>query len=245
MSTDKHIFALYYDALSSVSHNDSLIIKDKVLINRISNILRLGQGDKVILFDHTMHAIGILVVCEKKKIIIALDEYTAHHPLLPEIHWYLPLLERESWEKSLYALTAMGVTTITPVITEKSRRSWGSSKEHDRAQRLMIAAAEQSKQFCLPSIHTPQSLQESVEHINLFFDADGKHALTTMTQLAQNPTKPQQCLVGPEGDLTSAEKDMLREQGVSFCRLTPTVLRAWEAVTVSCGLMRSCLQQKV
>ena len=45
--------------------------------------------------------------------------------------------------------------------------------------------------------------------------------------------------VGPEGDLTQEEKDYLKQQGFVFCRLTPTVLRARQAVALGLGILRS------
>ena len=44
-------------------------------------------------------------------------------------------------------------------------------------------------------------------------------------------------MIGPEGDLTMQEKDLLKERDVQFLRLTPTVLRAQQAVAVSMGIL--------
>ena len=48
-------------------------------------------------------------------------------------------------------------------------------------------------------------------------------------------------MVGPEGDLTMDEKELLKERDVQFLCLTPTVLRAQQAVAVSLGIFRSLL----
>ncbi len=48
-------------------------------------------------------------------------------------------------------------------------------------------------------------------------------------------------VIGPEGDLTKEEKAYLKEQGFLFCALTPTVLRAQQAVALGLGILRSYL----
>ena len=48
-------------------------------------------------------------------------------------------------------------------------------------------------------------------------------------------------MVGPEGDLMGDEKAYLNGNGFVFCQLTPTILRAQQAVTVSVGALRSLL----
>ena len=47
--------------------------------------------------------------------------------------------------------------------------------------------------------------------------------------------------VGPEGDLTLEEKAYLKQLGFVFCALTPTVLRAQQAVALGLGVLRSYL----
>ncbi len=46
---------------------------------------------------------------------------------------------------------------------------------------------------------------------------------------------------GPEGDLTCEEKRMLADANFLFCALTPTVLRAQQAVAVGLGSFRSLM----
>jgi 16S rRNA U1498 N3-methylase RsmE len=48
---------------------------------------------------------------------------------------------------------------------------------------------------------------------------------------------------GPEADLTQPEKSMLRSKGVIFCALTPTILRSFQAITLSAGIFRAIAPQ--
>ncbi len=70
---------------------------------------------------------------------------------MPEIRWCIPLIAKEAFEDIVYNFTAMGVASIQPLVTEKVKRSWGGDRERARLDRIMIAAAEQSKQFVFSS----------------------------------------------------------------------------------------------
>jgi RsmE family RNA methyltransferase len=50
-------------------------------------------------------------------------------------------------------------------------------------------------------------------------------------------------MVGPEGDLTHAEKEFLKEKNVVFCRLTPTVIRSKDALMIGLGVLRSLFNE--
>jgi 16S rRNA U1498 N3-methylase RsmE len=48
-------------------------------------------------------------------------------------------------------------------------------------------------------------------------------------------------LVGPEGDLTLEEKEIVRANKFIFCALTPTIMRAVQATGLAAGFVRSLL----
>ena len=244
----KHEFAFFTPEVAQISRKDKdYTIKDSDLIRRLTSIVRVQVGDKIILFDEQLHVDATILIVSKKAISIAVAERKNHTILQPTIVWLLPLLEREAFEDALTALTVMGAAEIIPVITQKSRKTWGNPKERDRAKRLMIAAAEQSKQFVLPLVQETVSLESALETIKkkdaakLFFDAAGKPAFTVLEQIKKNKVQTLIALIGPEGDLTAAEKKLVQQNGFDFCRLTPTILRASTAVEVGMGLLRTCL----
>ncbi len=126
----------------------------------------------------------------------------------------LPLLKREAFESALYTLCEMGATSIQPLITQKSRTNWDSEKDFARVLTTMRAAAG----------------------TKIFFDPAG---MPLKQMLSLPMTGPLYGCVGPEGGLTPEEKEHLKALGFVFCRLTPTVLRARQAVAVGLGILRS------
>jgi 16S rRNA (uracil1498-N3)-methyltransferase len=225
----KHLFAVYVDKI-----NDH----DADLFHRLHQVLRINRGEQVILFDGTHQVLATITDYRQKTVYFSLDTKVVIPRLRPEIHWLLPLLKREAFEQAVYSLCEMGVTSIYPIKTAKATRAWGSVKDYARARTIMIAAAEQAKQFTLPVLYPVIELTTwSATGEKIFFDPEGTPLRETLGTL--KPASPIYCMTGPEGDLTEEEKSYLTEQGFVFCALTPTVLRAQQAIAVGLGILRS------
>lgn len=249
MKNEKHEFAFFSEEVARlIKEQHEYTLSDKELVHRLGAIVRVKPGETIILFNGDLHMQCEIIACSKKEISLRVMARKKNLVIIPAITWLLPLLEREAFEEALYALTAMGATDIIPVITEKSRRAWGSEKELERAQRIMVASIEQSKQFCVPKIGATIKLADAVDArgtkkfgTKIFFDAQGAPAFEVITKIREKVVEPVVCCVGPEGDLTNAEKELMRQHGFVFCALTPTILKASAAVEVGMGLLRSCL----
>ncbi|MEX0848811.1 MAG: RsmE family RNA methyltransferase [Candidatus Dependentiae bacterium] len=242
-----HQFALFFADVSAVHHvvNGELMINDADMVRRISSILRLRPGDSLLLFDQQMHMEVVLLSLEKKKIICQIKNIKQNNIITPHITVWLPLLKREAFEHAIYSLVELGVNTIQLVSTAKEQRHWHGQKELNRLHNIMIAAAEQSKNFALPLLKEPRTLQELLlaksGEKSLFFDVQGKPLLEVANACALQKNNAYIILVGPEGDLTESEKNQLRNDQFMFVHLTPTILRAQQAVAVGVGALRSLL----
>ena len=246
----KHEFALYIPELGSVLKSgltNAFTLHNAEVATRIGSVLRLQPGESCILFDRTLHARCTLVAVQKKGVEFKLLEKNKNSVVQPKISCLLPLLKRDDLEAALYASVELGATDVQLVITEKVQRAWGGTKEFERLRRIMIAAAEQSKNFALPELYEPQPLPKVVaalaaDSTKLFFDLGGQPAFTVMHNLVQQKPAALAMLVGPEGDLTVQEKALLAEHQFVVSELTPTVLRAVSAYTLGLGMLRSCLK---
>lgn len=236
-----HEFALYVSHLQDLSAMQGalLTLHDEAVVHRISRVLRLNNDDKVILFDRTMHLFGYITELHKHSVTVHVDAIAQNTVLKPYISLWLPMLKREAFEQAVYSAVELGASEIQIIHTAKVQRHF---KEHDleRIEHIMIAAAEQSKQFALPIIKGIADLADvKIEGKGIFCDPSGEPLLDVMQNV--HFTKPERItvIVGPEGDLTEAEKFHLQQSGVHFMRLTPTVLRAQQAIAVALGAVRS------
>lgn len=248
--SDSHEFSLYWpklgDVFSSLLLEKQFQIGDDALCHRIVRVLRFSVGEQFVLFNAKFHVrVRLKEIVSKHSIRVQLLEKNENISLKPHIVFFLPLLKRDALEASIYSLVELGASEIQLMMTEKTQRKWGGQKELDRLHTIMIAASEQSKQYMLPKLHEPKLFQEVVNKLHgescFFFDPKGKDLFCVLELLRTSKPKTLSLMVGPEGDLTSDEKKSLLECGVMFCKLTPTILRARQAVAVSLGAFRACI----
>lgn len=247
--TMQHEFALYYPALTSLIGTkkapQELILDDQNLVHRMGRVLRLRVEDSLVFFDETIHVQCRVQSIEKKRCVVVLVRKQSHDQLKPHITVLLPLLKREALESALYSCVELGANAVQLVSTEKIHRAWRGEKELQRARSVMIAAAEQSKNFALPTLLEPITLEKACQAAydsRIFFEPHGKFLSEVAHDLRTQSPKRIAVLVGPEADLSDAEKELVRAASFSLCALTPTVLRARQAVAVGLGAIRSLIR---
>jgi 16S rRNA (uracil1498-N3)-methyltransferase len=253
VTQDKHLFALHVPNLAQIidrkSPGDLIEFKDPELWTRITRILRLQAEEAIVFFDNKAHA--QLELTEKtfsgKNLLVArLCELGTNKKLVPEIDLYVGLLKKEAFEEVAYLAAQMGATRLIPVISEKIHRKWGGEKEIERLAKIMVAACEQSKNFTLPELCSPINFQELIKktgspipHAKIYFDVQGQPFFNLLTNLTQQKPTLISLIFGPEGGFTDLEMSELSSNGFFCSVLTPTVLRATQAVAVGLGAVRS------
>jgi 16S rRNA (uracil1498-N3)-methyltransferase len=244
-----HEFALYVEHASFPLHDlrvgSKLVVHNAELIHRMCQVLRLQQGQSCIVFNRELHAEVVVVAYPTKKsgefVVQTLKKNTI---LSPSIVALLPILKREAFETACYNLVELGASVIQPVITRKVQRSWGGVKEQERIHNIMVAAAEQSKNYAFPLFNAPISFEQAAAidiPVRLYCDPEGEPLMDIATMLRERNVSSVACMIGPEGDLTIEEKNALRQQGFLFCALTPTILRSSQAMSLAVGAIRSLL----
>lgn len=246
-----HEFAFYYPTLTLLldqAIEKELTIQDADLVHRIERVLRLKKAEEFILFDQYNHAKCLLEqFVNRKTIRIRFIDVAPNRPITPELVVWLPLLKRDDLHEAVYSLVELGVNSIRLLITSKVQRAWGGAKEMERLHRICIAAAEQSKNYAFAQLHEPINFEQFIAQREsatslLFFDVNGRPFLETLQNLSNQHPSKLEIILGPEADLSSEEKEILRRIPAITSALTPTILRAREAVTVGVGAVRSVLR---
>jgi 16S rRNA (uracil1498-N3)-methyltransferase len=247
---ESHVFALWVPGRilpgNSAKNGSQHSLRNKDLIHRIKYVLRLKPEESLILFDDVSVIQAILAeYIGSDGIHITLIKRHSLQPLQPAIRIMLPLLKREALQDAIYSCVEMGATAIDLILTEKTHKKWGGEREEDRLRAIMIAAAEQSKQFSLPTLTPPQKIDDYVKKliksndVKIVFDPRGQPLKAIIDQFAASSPKAITLALGPEGDFTAGEKNLLMAAGFLPCALTPTVLRAQQALILGLGVIRS------
>lgn len=238
--SQSHLFSIFtpHVKLDSWSVDQSISLHDDELVHRLSKVLRFNQGDQIVFFNAKMSALVLIQEISKKQIIVQVQNIQTHQTLTPQITFLLPLLKKEALEQAVYSLCELGINKIQLVITQKSRQSLLHDKEFARLQNIVIAAAEQSKNYSMSELVAPKKLSEVIDlatqSYNIVFDPAG----ASFFEVRGNLKNSIQLLVGPEGGLTDQELSLVKKSNFASCALTPTILTAVQAVALGAGLMR-------
>lgn len=260
------------DLLEHINHKPGshFALTDSDLYHRIKQVLRLKEQEVCVLFNRHAHARVRIKAIDKKKIDLELQTWEPNKQLTPHITMLIPILKRDALAEAVYNATELGANSIQLVTTAKMHRAWDGEKELQRLERVVVAAAEQAKHFALPELAAPVNLEIALKQLTpntlrIFCDPAGQPFLPLLNEFANQatPLNPSTCtgkllpasglalrmsggnialLIGPEGDLVETEKVLLSQHQFVFCALTPTILRAPQAVSVALGLLRSTLE---
>jgi 16S rRNA (uracil1498-N3)-methyltransferase len=248
VSSDKHIFAIhvpnFWNETSKVESTKKLVDHEKdcasnQIVHRLLKVLRIEVGQKFIFFDKLFHGIIEILDISKKDLVVKILSFEKNSKSSPEIVFLLPLLKKEALEEAVYSLTEIGVSQIQLVVTQKSRQKLLHEKEFHRLESIIIAAAEQSKNYVFPKIFPPKDLfglTLDSQSLKVVFDPQGQSFFDLR---AKNlPQEKIYLLVGSEAGLTLQELQELENLAFEKCYLTPTILRAVQAVAVGASLFK-------
>jgi 16S rRNA (uracil1498-N3)-methyltransferase len=203
--------------------------------NYFGAVLRLGEGDKVKLFDdRTGEWLAEIVAGGKRRVALRVVERLRPREDVPDLWLLFAPIKRGRIDWIVEKATELGVARIVPVLT---RRTVVDRVNLDRLRAHMIEAAEQCERTALPELAAAERLDSLLSQWPsgrplLFADESGGEPL--LDAIAPGPAA---ILIGPEGGFTPEESQAIR--ALSAARpvsLGPRILRADTAVVAALSL---------
>lgn len=198
----------------------------------LANVLRLGEGAEVLLFDgETGEWRAVIEAAHKKRLVLRAAEQTRPPEILPDLTLAFAPVKRAPLEWLIEKATELGVARLQPVITH---RTVVERLNPDRLTAIAIEAAEQCGRTRLPLLLSPVKLDAFLAAPPgriLFADETGGAPLVT----AALPG-PATILTGPEGGFTPEERDRILAAGATGVGLGPRILRAETAALAAVTL---------
>ncbi|MBI3394283.1 MAG: 16S rRNA (uracil(1498)-N(3))-methyltransferase [Spirochaetia bacterium] len=155
---------------------------------------------------------------------------TVHTQAEPRRVLFTAIPDPGRFEWLLEKAVETGVTDVVPVIYSRSAKSAYNAA---RAERIVLAAAEQSERWIIPRIESPVLFSEAVSRALelgcLVLDAGGG-ALPQSRRAGA-------CLVGPEGGFTENELRDIDQAGLPKVRLNAGILRVETAAVAGLVLL--------
>lgn len=219
------------------SHIDAELAEGQTLAlpdataTHLLRVLRLGEGDEVLLFNGKGHDYRARIRNVGKRSadvqIEARVEVQRESPLQVTLAQALARGEKMDWV--LQKATELGVSRIAPVVTERTEVRLDADRADRRLQHwrgVIASACEQCGRAVLPGIEEPQLLSNWLAqarapgHLLLALAPEGEHSLTDLPAFERLSL-----VIGPEGGLSPRDLDQLRAAGARGLRLGPRILR--------------------
>jgi 16S rRNA (uracil1498-N3)-methyltransferase len=218
-------------------HSGAAVVLEDEVAHYIGKVLRMRPGEQVALFNGRdgEHLAEVTQVDKRTVSVQLLEARQGHVDPLLRIHLGLGLSRGERMDYAVQKATEAGVTSITPLLTERCEVKIKSERVDNRLQhleRIAISACEQSGRCAVPDVLAPVSLQEWLarERPGACFVLDHRGASGMSASVAPADVT---LLIGPEGGLSDAEVQTACAAGFQAVRLGPRVLRTETAPVIA------------
>lgn len=211
---------------------DARVELDPGQANYLGNVMRLGEGAELLLFDGSSGEwLARIAEAGRKRMALAVERRTREAEIIPDVWLAFAPVKRARTDWLVEKATEIGAARLIPVMTQ---RTIAERVKLERLEAIAIEAAEQCGRTRLPEIAEPLSLKQLLEALQpgrtLYF-ADERGGEPASATLEPGPTM---ILTGPEGGFTEDERRMIRASpGAIPISLGPRILRAETAALAS------------
>jgi 16S rRNA (uracil1498-N3)-methyltransferase len=198
---------------------------DRNQANYLGNVMRLGEGAELLLFDgQSGEWLARIAEAGKKRMVLAVDRRTREPEGVPDVWLAFAPVKRTQTDWLVEKATELGAARLVPVMT---RRTVAERVRLERLEAIAIEAAEQCGRTVLPHIADPLPLATLLERrdpLRTLYFADENGGEPVASALKPGPAV---ILTGPEGGFTDEERSSIREAANAVpISLGPRILRA-------------------
>lgn len=213
---------------------------DRAQTNYLGNVMRLGVGSQVVLFDGA-HGEWIARVADvgKKGMTLVAERPGRAQEGVPDLLLAFAPVKRAATDWLVEKATELGIAALQPVVTQ---RTIVERVKLERLESIAIEAAEQCNRTSIPTIAEPISLAAFLKSRTpsrplYFADEDGGTPASDAFA-----TGPATILTGPEGGFTDEERQAIRSaQNAVPVSLGPRILRAETAALAAIAAWMACV----
>jgi 16S rRNA (uracil1498-N3)-methyltransferase len=222
----------------NIIESSEIEIENVDVIHQVKNVLRLKEGDLIILLDGTSKEFhGKIKEIMKKKLIFSkeiMKKFSRKNEIKMKL--YPAVIKKDKIEYVLQKCTELGVTEFHPIITKRTEKQ---NLNLERMDKIIREAAEQSGKVYLPSIDVPVSLNQlqfeyetsPEKFLNSFF-LDFGGDIVNVSQIKKeilaikDSEKNLNIFIGPEGGWDEVDKEIFAKIKIKPLSLGEQVLRA-------------------
>ncbi len=219
---------------------------DRDQSNYLLNVLRLADGDRILVFNgRDGEWLAGLRLVSKKSAELELLEAARPQETGPDLHYLFAPLKHARLDYMVQKAAECGVSRLFPVLT---RRTQNTRVNLERMRANAIEAAEQCGILTVPDVDEPRKLETVLtgwpaDRLLIVPDEDApvQDPLAALAA-ARDRAGRMAVLIGPEGGFDQAERKMFRAvPNVLILSLGPRILRADTAAVAALSLVQAAL----
>ena len=229
--------------LSERLEENNKIALSKDQSHYISNVMRLKSGDELLLFNGIDgEFLGKVAGSEKKQTIIQVHAKQRDQSKPSNISLAFCPLKGQRLDFLIQKCTEVGLKSFIPVISD---HTIVRNVNENRLKKIIIESSEQSDQLNIPQVVSALNLEEFLhslkkEDVVLFGDISSKN--NDLTQLIEDKSKNYILFVGPEGDFSPKEREIiLKNDKFKSFSLGKNILRSETAAMAGLVLLNFLL----
>ena len=220
---------------------DTYFTLDSNESNHIINVLRLNIGDKIFLLDGIgngyVSVIGRLFQNEVHGRIERkynhYGENKSHINLVPAI------IKRGRFENLIEKAVELGVREIHPLILDHCQKK---TVNIDRCKKIIISSAKQCRRSFFPVIKEPISLENFLKNSSNYCLVGKQSSRNSLKEFMNSTMGIVELIIGPEGDFSKKEYDLLKINKVRTFNLGKRRLRSETASLASLSILNSYME---
>lgn len=224
---------------SKAINNDIISISDDENFHHLARVLRIKQGETLMLIDETGIQYKTLVEKVSSHTITTkvVESYKSNHSLNIQIYLAQSVLKTDAQNILIQKATELGIKGIIPYISENSviKESIVDSKI-DKWQKIAYESSKQCERADIPKIYERQNLESLLKSdvYPIKIACIERNQDTTLKNFLRSNIchKAEKILVivGPEGGFSNKEIEMFKNYNLEKISLGKMILRAETAV---------------
>lgn len=210
----------------------------------LANVLRMAEGDEVLVFNGRDGEWRAAVSFpSKKKIDLTPSTLERVQPPASDLHYLFAPLKVGRLDYLVQKAVEMGAGVIQPVMTQHVQ---GKITSLDRLKANAIEAAEQCGILAVPEVRAPVKLVDLLEgwspERRIIYCDEGAETNNPISALEAIQEKHHALLIGPEGGFSEDERKLLRSLDfVTPIPLGPRILRADTAAVAAMAILQATI----
>ena len=203
----------------------------------VVNVMRLKRGSNLNFFNKDGEWLSEIVFLDRDRVEVKFLNKIKEPTNTYNIELAICLVKKGPMETILQKATELGVSKITPIISERTEVK---ELNLERANKIVVEATEQSNQLMPPEISGVIKLKDFLKNLDsssklLFADVNSKY---TLKAEVFKKARSLSILIGPEGDFSPYERELiLTNSNVASFMISRNILRSDTAVISAISLV--------